>query len=193
MLTMESISGIIPFNEQRFDACMAHIIRRANVPLTKYDMVKLHVLIDVYHTLHRGKPIIGGALERWPHGPVVKKAYDRVDFWDHRHQESGQQPRPFLIFERHGSKTQYGIPANAEVEDPLFSPAELRSIEDAWRFYESLGKKAYDFFHSEDTFIGKAWAAAKVQGNPVNWMTIIDAYDAEFQTDHSHIKALIRR
>ena len=52
-------------------------------------------------------------------------------------------------------------------------------------------KKRKTFFHDPNKFMGSAWSMAPERG-PVDWNTIIDAYDKQFDEDHSHIKTLIK-
>jgi uncharacterized phage-associated protein len=182
-----------PFNKERFDECMAYLGTMHNKSLTQYDMVKLHVMADVYHILEYGKPIIGGPLSRWAHGPVVEPAYNRLRRWgyeweaDHTH-----QPESFYISAKEGQKFVF-LPV-AEVDETYFSKAELSSLAKAWDCVMSRKSWAdsQDFFH-KDSFIGRVWEAAGEDGRPIDWAAIVDAYKDAYPDykNAEHIKALI--
>ena len=190
------ISQLQPFNEIRFDSAIALLSRRHKRPLSKYEAVKLHVLMDIYHTLETGNPIIGGNLEPWAGGPVVPEAYSRIDNWCDRYDYTGDMPERFKI--ESTGKLRYLTPVfDADSED--FSGSELSAMDIAWNILIPMMSKGYQgyvesqiFFHSDDTFIGRAYNKAKAESRAIDWNDILDAFDAINGTDHSHIKALIR-
>src|SRR5690606_20325282 len=101
-----------------------------NQPLTQYHMVKLHVMIDFLHLLYYGCPVIGGALERWKHGPVVQRAYNRVALWGRRYDEGGIQPETFEIVSKDGKAWKFT--PSAPVDPDEFSKTELHVMDEAW-------------------------------------------------------------
>lgn len=189
----EPLSQLLPFNERRFDACMAYISTRFGRRLSQYDMMKLHVLTDIFHTLRTARPIIGGSLEPWKYGPVVSVAYHRVAHWGRRYDHTGEHPESFRLVEQDGNANRF-IPAAPPDEDD-FSEAEKAAMEQAWSTVKDLlddwGQCAA-FFHSpQASFIGLAWKQAHDEDRPIDWREIIDAYDQFHHTDHSHIKTLM--
>src|SRR5580704_9195545 len=79
--TPERLAQLQPFNEHRFDDCMAYLAAKNCRPLSVYEMMKLHVMIDVYHAIARGKPVIGGSLSPFTNGPVSRSAKSRITQW----------------------------------------------------------------------------------------------------------------
>ena len=185
-----TLSQIIPFNENRFDACMVYLAQKHSRNLTQYEMVKLHVMADVYHTITYGQPMIGGSLEAWTNGPVVKKAYNRVAVWGHRFDETGEQSPMFNLVEQLGNANHFKPSVEADPDD--FSVSEVEALEKAWDTVMSMEFRAsQDYFHKPISFIGKAWHNAKLQSRAIDWNDIIDAYDTENGTDHTTLKTLI--
>src|SRR4051794_15408033 len=72
------LSQITPFNQHRFDAVIRYLSARHGRTLTQNDIVKIHVMTDVYHVIDYGMPVMGGQLEPWKHGAVVQRAYNRI-------------------------------------------------------------------------------------------------------------------
>jgi hypothetical protein len=188
------LGRLMPFNECRFDDCMAYLAGAHRRPLGTYEMMKLHVMIDVYHTLDRGKPAIGGAFWPFTNGPVARAAKSRVRHWESRYEKTGAMPDGFMLKEEGGRlvATPVRVP---DCED--FSAAELDAMERAWRDVigplDAAGgfSSSQEFFH-KDSFIGRAWEKARQRGSFLDWNEIIDEYDAATGEDHSHIKLLLR-
>ncbi len=192
-MTMDNppiLDQIAPFNEVRFDACMAYLSQQHSRTLTQYDMVKLHLMTDVFHTLKHAKPVIGGPIQAWDLGPVVPDAYNRIMRWTYRHEESGFQPDSFQIIDRCGKSWEFK--SSQEISRAEFSESEIEAMEQAWNAFMHLTwEQSQDYFH-EKSFVGRAWAKARAEGSSMEWDEVIDEYDRENRTDHSHIKALIR-
>ena len=189
--TAMPLSQLMPFNEHRFDACLAYLAAKHNEVLTQRQMVKLHVMIDVYHVLEHGRPVIGGALGRWDGGPVVQRAFNRVKRWWYRFSETGAQPENFCVSQGINRRIDYR--SSAEISDDEFSPSELQAMEKAWGVVTSMSyAESKAFFHDPDNFMGRAWQNARRERRDLDWDEIIDAYDEDKGTDHSHIKTLIR-
>jgi hypothetical protein len=191
-----SLSQLLPFNENRFDAAMVYLSRVHDRPLTKYEMSKLHVLADVFHTLDYATPVIGGPLATWPNGPVVGPAYDRLEEWCTRYELTGQMPDRFKIEPR--GELRLFIP-RAEADPDEFSDSEKAAMEKAWQTLIPLmdrGFPGYEdsqrLFHDPGTFLGRAYQWAKQEQRAIDWNDIIDAYDEIHAADHRHIKALMR-
>jgi hypothetical protein len=189
----EILSQIIPFNEARFDACMAFISARHKEPLDTYEMVKLHVLIDSYHMIEYGRPVIGGRLEAWRKGPVVPSAYQRIQGWVQEFDRTGHHPDHLKMMETDGPK-RFMAEVSPDPED--FTSTELKAMDLAWTQLKALAGpnkvEAKRFFHTKKSHLGRAWKAAKNNGTAIDWTKIIDEYDELHNTDHSHIKPLIR-
>src|SRR5438034_11767384 len=80
-MSQRLLTQLQPFNDHRFDDCMAFLAAKHGRPLSVYEMMKLHAMIDVYHTLDRGKPVIGGSLWPFTNGPISRVAKSRVGQW----------------------------------------------------------------------------------------------------------------
>jgi hypothetical protein len=189
------LSQLLPFNEYRFDAAMVYLSRLHDRALSKYEMSKLHVLADVFHTLEHATPIIGGPLATWPNGPVVGPAYDRLEEWCTRYELTGQMPDRFKIESRR--EVRLFIPA-AEADPDEFSDSEKAALGTAWRTLMPLMDRGYPgyedaqrLFHDPGTFLGRAYQRAKQEQRAIDWNDIIDAYDEIHAADHRHIKALM--
>ena len=70
-----------PFNETRFDACMAWVAKQFDRTLSQYEAVKIHALADALHVVQHHRPIIGGRLQKLTYGPVALRALNRVKEW----------------------------------------------------------------------------------------------------------------
>lgn len=188
------LSQLAPFNEHRFDQAMVYFSRKYGRKLSQYDMMKLHVMTDIFHVLTTAKPAIGGSLESWQYGPVVRAAYNRVAKWWHDFDRTGRQPEFFRLVEQDGNAMRFE--AAVEVDEDDFSDAEKAAMAAAWNATKDLldnWPRAERFFHDPSaSFIGSAWQEAKTQGRKaIDWNDIIDAYDQFNHTDHSHIKTLM--
>lgn len=186
-------SQLAPYNRSRFDQVMLRFMKNHNAFLSQYDIVKLHVMADVYHVLETGSPIIGGSLEHWPFGPVVQSAYNHVRSLGYQ-AEKGNPLGPYQISNYNDKILNYSAPADIEIDEDDFSETEKKALDRAWQavMVENCEeKKRKAFFHDPDQFMGRAWSAAK-ESRRIDWNTIIDAYDKQFGEDHSHIKTLIK-
>lgn len=184
------LDQIAPFNEIRFDVCMAYLSQRYDRGLTQYDMVKLHLMTDIFHMLNQAKPVIGGQVQAWDLGPVVPNAYNRVMHWAYQHDESGFQPDILKIVTRRGKSCEFTN--SGQIDESEFSKSELVAMERAWDAIMHLGwNESQDYLH-KTSFVGRAWSKARQEHRNIEWDEVIDEYDRENQTDHNHIKALIR-
>jgi uncharacterized phage-associated protein len=185
-----ALTQIMPFNECRFNACMAYLARRHQRNLTKYEMIKLHILIDVCHVQEHAKPIIGGTFSPWQFGPVEARAYKRLRAWEYKFVETGAEPEAFHLV-GDGNDLQFD-PRNAVDEDD-FSKSELMAMETAWRRVMSMNwKESQDFFHSPQNPIGLAWTNARKENRDLDWDEIVDASGRLDGLATSAIKTLIR-
>jgi len=193
--TPRILSQLQPFNEARFDAAIAWLAWKHDRSLSKYEIVKLHVLMDVFHVIEFGSPIIGGRLAPWELGPVMDEAYGRVDDWCDQFDYGGASPANFKISAK--GTLRYLTPTITP-EPGDFSASELAAMERAWELLMPMMNKGYngyleskEFFHSDTTFIGRAYNKAKLEDRAIDWNEIIDAYDAINHTDHTSVKIII--
>lgn len=189
------ISQLQSFNEVRFDSAIAWLSTKHAQPLSKYETIKLHVLMDIFQTLETGNPIIGGNLEPWTGGPVIAEAYSRIDNWCDRYDYTEEMPEHFRIESK--GKLRYITPTfDPDADD--FSVSELKAMGKAWDLLMPMMRQGYggylasqEFFHSDETFIGRAYNKAKAESRMIDWNDIIDAYQDIEGVDLSHIKSLI--
>lgn len=188
------LTQLQPFNEYRFDDCMAYLSARHHRPLAVYEIMKLHVMIDVYHTLDCGKPVIGGTIWPFRNGPVSRSSKSRISGWQHKYERDGRMPDGFSITDD-GNRLTFTPTRVPEQDD--FSDAEISAMDRAWKdVVELLDKQGFAasqaFFH-RDSFVGQAWEKAKHCGQNLDWNDIVDEYDrAHPGEDHSRLKALLR-
>lgn len=188
------ICQLQPFNEFRFDDCIAYLSSTHNRALTVYEIMKLHVMIDVYHTLDRGKPAIGGVIWPFTNGPVSRSSKGRVAIWRKKYETTAQMPDGFLIIDE---GDRLSIKATRVPDEDDFSVAEISAMDRAWKdVVELLDEKGFEasqaFFH-QDSFIGQAWKNARNRGQSLDWMEIVDEYDkAHPGEDHSKIKIMLQ-
>jgi uncharacterized phage-associated protein len=184
------LDQIAPFNATRFDLCMAYYCQRYKRELTQYDMVKLHLMTDIFHTLEQAKPVVGGSVQAWDFGPVIDQAYRRIKHWDYSHDETGSQPDTLRILNRRGNSCEFIN--SQQIDKAEFTDSELNAMERAWDSFMHMNwNESQRFFH-EDSFIGRSWSKARQERRNIDWDDIIDEYDKEHGTNHTHIKALIR-
>lgn len=180
----------MPFNDCQFDKAMLWLSSRHG-PLTQYDMVKLHIMTDVFHVLAHGRPVIGGSLERWKNGAVVRPAYGRL----RRlivHYEMGKETGDFLVAPTNGNAYTFQPKPETVVDADDFSQSELDAMECAWQAIGGMNwNRSQQYMHDPSSFMGVAWTAAGQENSPIDWISIIDAFDRQHRTDHSHIKSLI--
>jgi hypothetical protein len=187
------LAQLMPFNEFRFDDCMAYLAAKHNRALSVYEMMKLHVMIDVYHTLARGKPAIGGKVSAFTNGPVSRSSKSRVDDWHRKYERYASMPEAFVLLDD-GDRVRAKPVIMPEEDD--FSPAELAAMERAWKdvvvLLEERGfEESQRFFHSA-SFIGRAWAKARQRGTNLDWYEIIEEYDSDHPgEDHSWATAML--
>ncbi len=168
-----------PFNEHRFADCLAYLSAKHGRRLSLYESVKLHVMIDVFHTVAHRKPVIGGHFLPFPNGPVSRPAEAHFNNWQERYNERGEVPDGFAATE-----TQYGLAVQGtRPPDPdEFSDAERAAMDAAWASvvptYDRGWGESQDFFH-RDSFVGRAWRSARNLGKPLDWNVILDEYDRE--------------
>lgn len=187
----DTLSQLLPFNEHRFDACLTYLAREHGKSLTQFDMVKLHVMIDVFHVLEHGTPVIGGDLWPWEHGAVVDRAYNRIMQWWYRLRETGEQPDNFHLEPYINKQVTFSPNKQSNYDD--FSASEIEAMERAW---DAIMTKDWtdseSYFHDPKNFMGRAWTNADAENRAIDWNEIISAYDAQYDEDHTHIKTLIR-
>jgi len=187
------LTQLLPFNEARFDACMAYLAKKHQRSLTKYDMVKLHVMTDVYHVLEHGKPVIGGSISPWQFGPVVARAYKRMRAWEYKYDENGTEPENYRIVGKTGNSLEFNPTCAVDEDD--FSPAELTALNGAWaRVMVQLAnfQESQDYFHGTTSFMGRAWNNARLQNRDLDWEEIIAEYEKDGDLAHPAVKTLIR-
>lgn len=188
------LKQVLPFNESRFDDCVSYLAHKHGRELSVYELMKLHVMIDVFHCVQHGKPVIGGPLFPFTNGPVSRSSKYRVSEWCEKYQVGAEHPERFKVVE--GLEGIHFAPVSAPSDDE-FSDSELDAMQRAWdavipTLEEDDGfNKSQRYFHS-DSFIGRAWSRAKKFGRELDWDEIIDEYDRENSTDHSHIKIIMR-
>ena len=185
------VSQLAPFNQIQFDRCMRWFASHHG-PQTQYDLVKLHVMTDVFHVLAHGKPVIGGEFLKWTNGPVPSPAFGRLHRFIARH-EQGKPEDVFEISPTQGKAYTFALPSGQKVDEDEFSPSEIAAMNRAWNEIGCMTwQESQDYFHlAEDSFMGKAYEEAGAKNAPLDWNTIIDAYDERSEENHEHIKSLI--
>jgi hypothetical protein len=182
-----TLTRLIPFNPHRFDACMAYLAKLYGRPLSVFEMVKHHVMTDVYHVLKHGHQVIGGELRPWPYGPVVEEAYNRLKYWEHRHEESGGTFQPTEYKIEKGDLATFSPTTALDPEE--LSPSELEAMGEAIALLKPMSfDAAYRFFHRDESFMGSAYNRAIAENRALSWEDIIDSYDAIWGTNHQNIK-----
>ncbi len=180
---------LAPFNEHRFDQCMLWLSQTHDRFLTQFQLVKLHIMIDAFHVLGHGVPVIGGTIEAWKKGPVAPIAYFRL-----RHKwtawERGEEDELFQIKEHSTREGVYCFSPQpgVQIDSGEFSQAEMDAMSQAWEEVINSGR---NHFHDEQVFIGRAWKRAFDHSEKMDWNVIIDTYDEMNTTDHSAIKQII--
>lgn len=189
------LNQITPFNKHRFNECMTWFTRYAGKSLSQYDLVKLHVLTDVFHVMTHGSPVIGGALNAWDLGPVVPLAYNLIDHWAHRARESPEQEHLtdyFRVTPGAGKINDYTSVKEPDLED--FSDSEMECMVLAWSVFSKLRSKSAreEYFHNS-SFLGKAWQAARdEQREEMSWDDLIDEYAVEKGLSDDRVASLKR-
>jgi len=192
-----ALTQLQPFNEFRFNDCMAFLAEKHSRALSLYEMMKLHVMIDVYHTIAHGKPVIGGPIAAFTNGPVPRSSKSHIARWKKIYEQSGQMPDGFLI-EEHRDRLTF-IPTQPPSRDD-FSDAEIAAMDRAWTDVVYILDKDGDeegwiasqkYFH-KDSFIGRAWEHARHHGTSLDWCRILDEYKKDHQdADIDGVKSLL--
>jgi len=186
------VGQTLPFNEFRFDDCMAYLSAKHDRELSVYEMMKLHVMIDVFHTISRGKPVIGGTFCAFRSGPVSRKAKHHVREWLDSYEEGSETPDMFDATEKN-AETYFKAKESPDPDE--FSKSELDAMNKAWDtvipLLDESFKKSQDYFH-KDSAVGKAWSRANNAGRELNWNDIIDEFERETGRNHSHLKTIMQ-
>lgn len=181
----------MPFNEEQFDRCSLWLATKLGRPVTQYDLVKFHVMTDIYHVLQYGRPVIGGALVKWKFGPVVKPAYFRLTSQANRFEQGKTVIGPLAVEAGRSNVYKFTPAQGASVDEDEFSQSEIEAMEAALQIVRLSFAKSQGFFHEPmASFVGRVWTDAEFD-KPIDWNSIVDAYDAQFNTNHQHIKALL--
>jgi hypothetical protein len=179
-----------PFNQARFDACMAWVAKEFDRSFSQYEAVKIHALADALHTVRYHNPIVGGRLRKLRHGPVDLDALNRSKDWSDDDKSSPMSP----VAKR--GKCIYFARKPGPTHEDMFTPSELDAIRDAARIVFSMTfAESQKFFHGDqdgsNTFLGKAWKATKSDKAPISWEDIVTAYSKETKHDAAQLRALI--
>jgi hypothetical protein len=179
-----------PFNQARFDACMAWIARVFNRTLSQYETVKIHALADVIHVVKHHRPIIGGTLRKLPYGPVDLAALNRSKEW----QTDPNAPMEFsgkqgnaLFFARKAGPTR----------ESMFTRSEQEAILDAARtVFGMTFDESQRFFHgecagSDKGYLGRAWRRTRGDNARISWEAILNAYAEQSGEDAEQLKSLV--
>ena len=163
---------------------MAYLAAKHNRALALYEMMKLHVMIDVYHTIENGKPVIGGQIAAFTNGPVPRSSKTHVGHWKKAYEQSGEMPDGFVITEYRDRLTV--IPTQPPSRED-FSDSEIKAMDRAWRDVvhlldkdgEEEGWKASQNYFHKSSFIGRAWEYARHHGTNLDWIRILDEYKTD--------------
>jgi uncharacterized phage-associated protein len=158
------------------------------VPLDQYDMAKMHVLSDFFHILRHGTPIVGGQVAAWSYGPVVRDTYNQAKAWAERGGD-------FKEIDRIGKASRM-VPAEeiTEEEKQHLPAGATVSIAKAWEIFSPMGwDESQEFFHNPANYFGNVWTKAWVrgEGTPIDWPSLVGAYEKATRQDYSHIKRLL--
>jgi uncharacterized phage-associated protein len=185
------LSQLRPFDEGLLRQCVAYISATKQAPLSQLYIVKFNVLIDLFHIMRCGKPVIGGSVAPWELGPVVPEAYKACDRWKCEYDRDGTQPHGLRVSRRGGKKMDVRADGPVDVEE--FSQSEIDAMEQAWAEIGHLNFPALKHYtHSPDTFLGSAYTAALHGNRLMGWDEIIASYDRFRGQDHAAIRALIQ-
>ncbi len=165
-----------PFNEYRYDLVVAYVLKRINALFDIYDFVKIHALVDAIHVAETGRPVIGGVLESWEHGPVAKPAYDRAK----RILEGRESADKFDVVTLNGPRPMAGAKSTYAPDTDEFCASELSAMDRAIDVFNSMGHdELYAYFHNPKTFIGYAWNEARRTRRNLSWREILEAYERD--------------
>lgn len=187
----EPLTQIWPFNEVRFRLCMAYLTATKAIGLPQMTAANLSLLIDLFHILRRGLPVVGGSVAAWDIGPVVTEAYHLCDEWKARHDRSGVNPGGLRVVGGGARVARFKAAGPIDLDE--FSALEIEAMERAWGEIGHLNSAALRRYTcGPDTFLGQAWAAARAADHrQMGWDQIIDAWDRCRGEDHSSMKELI--
>lgn len=186
------LSQLKPFNPSIFDEVMGFYGQRYKQVFDQYEAMKLHVVIDVLHTLETGQPLIGGPLYAWDYGPVVSSAYQRISLC-----ANGDATKPV---EKIGEKgTRKFFRATAAFDEENFTRPQLAIFEKAWQLVKSMPfDRSQRYFHGidNDNAIGYAWKRAKQRHPgaakpPMDWLDILHGAEKLESLDVAHIRTLV--
>jgi antitoxin SocA-like protein len=191
--TPSFVKQVLPFNQFRFEDCMAYLSAKHDRELSVYELMKLHVMIDVFHTISRGKPVIGGTFSAFRSGPVSRTAKHHVREWLDLYEEGSETPELFDATEKDADRTYFKAKESPDPDE--FSKSELDAMDKAWEtvipLLDESFKKSQDYFH-KDSPVGKAWLCAKKAGRELNWNDIIDEFNQDTGRNHSHLKTIMQ-
>lgn len=160
--------------------------------LSIYDMVKLHVMIDLNHVAKHGRPVIGGGLNAWQFGPVIPDAFKRLRHWAYKFEESGFQPETFDIVDQRGDTFFFRPTLQIEADD--FSPSEVDAMNDAWTIVMDQYKRwnqSQQYFHEAISPIGEAWKEAWDKRTSIDWRRLLDLWGKHHHVDLSDLKQIV--
>jgi hypothetical protein len=187
----QPLSQLMPFDEPTLRRCMAYVTHARRRSLTQLYIVELNILIDLFHILRTGKPLIGGSVAPWELGPVVPEAYRACDAWKTDYDHFGKHPPQLKVVRRVGRKTS--IKAAGPVDLDEFSQSEIDAMQQAWNEIAYLNFAGLlHYTRSPDTFLGSEYTAARSENRAMDWDRIIASYDRLHGEDHSAIRQLIR-
>lgn len=177
-----------PFNQARFDACMAWVAKQFDRTLSQYEAVKIHALADVLHAVAHHRPIIGGTFKKLPYGPVALDALNRAKEWkDDKH-------APFELTDKLGN-TMLFKPKPGPTHEAMFTPSEREAIlEAAGTVFSMTFSASQKFFHGEagkGNYLGRAWSKTPKENASISWDTILKAYADYTGHEITPLKALI--
>jgi hypothetical protein len=177
-----------PFNQTRFDACMAWVAKAFDRTLSQYEAVKIHALADALHVVRFHNPIIGGTLKKLPYGAVALNALNRAKRW------KIDKDAPFEMTDKNGN-AMYFKRKPGSTREAMFTPAERQTIlEAAGTVFSMTFAASQKFFHGEsgeNNFLGKAWSNTHKANAPISWDAILTAYAAQTGADVAALKSLI--
>lgn len=178
-----------PFNQVRFDACMAWVAKQFDRTISQYEAVKVHALADALHVVRHHRPIIGGTLRKLTHGPVNLDALNRAKQWEK------DRTGPFELSARRGNALFFA-PRPGPACESMFTASEREAILDAAKTVFSMTcEESQRFFHGEtdsgDDFLGKAWRKTRGDKTAIDWAAILDAYADQTGEDAASLKSLV--
>lgn len=178
-----------PFNQARFDACMAWVAKQFDRTLSQYEAVKIHALADALHVVRFYTPIIGGTLRKLQNGPVALNALNRAKSW------GADDEAPFKLTDTRG-KTLFFTPKSLPTRESMFTKYEREAIlESASKVFSMTFAQSQNFFHGEtdeqNSFLGKAWRKTSVDKAPISWNMVLKFYADETGQNLDELKALV--